>query len=395
MRLRLGALDGLRGIAIVLVLWFHVWQITWLRADVPFTGGRLNFNSLPETGFLGVDLFFFISGFCLFMPYADALATRTAPPSLADFFYRRALKIVPSYLVAIFGMTALGFAHFGSLGEALREIGLHLLFIHVWFPGSYGSINGVLWSIGVEVQFYVIFPVIAWCAMRRPFSTFAALALIANLYRFGVRDAFDATHLINQLPGALDLFGAGMLGAYAYRKLEARPESARERTLWTLVSLAGCVLFGIAVLGAFEARLRPDWPFRWLAAGRPLLTLALPAATIGALLAWRSWQRLLANPVLVFLSLISYNLYLWHAAVVHALFDAHMPPWHGPDAHADRGWALPFTFVAFAISIGVATVLTYAIERPLLRARPLAPRGVRERSISLARPFEGPVTLEP
>ena len=56
-RVRLGALDGLRGIAIALVLWFHVWQVTWLRADVPFSGGRINLNAIPEPGFLGVDLF--------------------------------------------------------------------------------------------------------------------------------------------------------------------------------------------------------------------------------------------------------------------------------------------------------------------------------------------------
>ena len=162
MRVRLGALDGLRGIAIALVLWFHVWELTWLRADLPLGAGRLNFNAIPETGFLGVDLFFFISGFCLFMPYAQAAATGGRPPSLAAFAYRRALKIVPSYVFAIAAMSALGLAHFASPAEAAREIALHLLFIHVWFTDSYGSINGVLWSIAVEVQFYVVFTLLAW-----------------------------------------------------------------------------------------------------------------------------------------------------------------------------------------------------------------------------------------
>jgi peptidoglycan/LPS O-acetylase OafA/YrhL len=294
---------------------------------------------------------------------------------------------------AIFAMTALGLAHFGSFGEAFREIVLHLLFIHIWFPQSFGTINGVLWSLGVEVQFYVLFPAIAWCALRRPFATFAALALVANLYRFGVRNAFDAPHLMNQLPGTLDLFGAGMLAAYGHRLLEERaPLLVRRRALWTLVSFGGFALFAIVIQGAFDARQQPDWPYHWDAAGRPLLTLAFPLATVGALFAWPAWQRVLANPVLVFLSLVSYNLYLWHVAVLRALLDAHIPGWKGVDPHGDPVWALEFTFVAFAAALIVATVITYALERPLLRARPFAPRKVKALQSSLAEPFEGLAT---
>ena len=395
MRVRLGALDGLRGIAIALVLWFHVWQVTWLRADVPFSGGRVNVNVIPETGFLGVDLFFFISGFCLFAPYADALARRVAPPSLRDFAYRRALKIVPSYVFAIGAMTALGLAHFTSAAEAVREIVRHLLFIHVWFPESYGSINGVLWSLGVEVQFYALFPLVAWCALRRPLATFFVIAVVANGYRFGVRNAYDVGHLMNQLPGTLDLFGAGMLAAYGYSALALRaPKLVARRTLWTFASLAGFALAAVVMNGAFASRLEPEWPYRWLPAGRPLLTLALPLATVGALFAWSAWQRVLANPALVFLSLVSYNLYLWHGAVVRALFDARVVPFLGADPHGDPRWALAFTGVAFVAALAVATLITYALERPLLRARPFAPRGDRALSPSLAMPFEGPTLVE-
>jgi peptidoglycan/LPS O-acetylase OafA/YrhL len=393
--LRLGPLDGLRGIAIALVLWFHVWQVTWLRADLPFSGGSINFNVIPESGFLGVDLFCFLSGFCLFMPYADARARNVAPPSLADFAYRRAIKIVPSYLLAIFAMSALGLAHFASGGEAFRELVRHLLFIHPWFPESYGAINGVLWSIGVGVQFYVLFPAIAWCALRWPLSTFAAMAFVANFYRYGVRNLFESAHLMDQLPGTIDLFAAGMLAAYGHRMLAARaPRIAERRTFWTLVSVAGFALCAVVLRGAFDVRVEPDWPYIWVVSGRPLLTLALPLATVGALFAWPEWQRTLSNPPLVFLSLISYNLYLWHAAVTHALLEAHIPGWRGADPHGDPVWALEFTFVAFAASIVVATILTYVLERPLLRARPFAPTTAKLRPPSLAEPFEGPVALE-
>ncbi len=395
MRARLGALDGLRGVAIALVLWYHVWEVTWLRADVPLGAGRLNVNAIPETGFLGVDLFFFISGFCLFMPYAEAAVARVRPPSLAAFAYRRALKILPSYVFSIAALSVLGLTHYPTLIEAAREITLHLLFIHIWFADSYGAINGVLWSLAVEVQFYIVFPLLAWCAMRRPFATFAALAVAANVFRYAVRDAYGGTHLMNQLPATLDLFGAGMLAAYGERVLAAAPRSARRRTAWTLVSLAGFGLCALVVRGAYDARVFADWPDRWIPLGRPLLTLALPAATVGALLSWPAWQRVLASPALIFLSLVSYNLYLWHTVVVRALLDARFPFWRGVAAHADPAAALSFTFVAFAAALAVASVVTFGLERPLLRARPFAPRSVRRCAPSLPRTFEGPTVLEP
>ena len=286
-------------------------------------------------------------------------------------------------------MSLLGLAHFASVSEAIREIVRHLLFIHVWFPESYGSINGVFWSLGVEVQFYAIFPFVAWCALRRPVATFATLALVANAYRFGVRDAYDVGHLMNQLPGTLESLWSGH--ALRVRFLGTYGTSAATRATTHPLDVRIARRFGTCGR-RHGRRLRraagTEWPYHWLATGRPLLTLALPLATVGALFAWPAWQRVLANPALVFLSLISYNLYLWHAAVVRALFDAHVPAWHGIDPHGDAGWAVGFTGVAFVATIGLATLLTYTLERPLLRARPFAPRGDRAIPPSLAMPLK-------
>src|SRR5579864_4400360 len=103
---RLAVLDGLRGIAVLLVLWYHIWEISWLPAPLP----ALQF--VPETGFGGVDLFFFISGFVIVYPFVKAAYTGDVMPGWGQFAYRRAIKIVPSYVLSIVVAIAIGYAHF-------------------------------------------------------------------------------------------------------------------------------------------------------------------------------------------------------------------------------------------------------------------------------------------
>jgi peptidoglycan/LPS O-acetylase OafA/YrhL len=366
----LAPLDGLRGLAIVLVVWFHVWQISWLRADLPFTGGAVNFNFIPEGGFAGVDLFFFISGFCLFYPYAQTLFDGRPLQSTATFALRRARKILPSYLACMTLLIVAGRSGIGSFADGVRQVGLHLLFIHTWFPDAYGSIDGVLWSLAVEVQFYVLFPALCWAAMRAPWPTFAAMALVANSYRFAVLHRPDVGNWYDQLPGTLDLFAAGMLAAYLYRAIAVRaPRLAALRLPWTLVAFAGIGLFFAVLHAAFDVRYDANWPWETFKWGRGVMCVAFVSTTLGSLFAYSLWQRMLGNPLLVFLSLISYNLYLWHQPVARFLRDHHIPHWSGADEHADPAWGLPFTLLSFAAMLAVATFFTYVVERPFLSRR--------------------------
>jgi peptidoglycan/LPS O-acetylase OafA/YrhL len=374
----LAALDGLRGLAILLVVWFHVWEITWLRADVPFFGRTLNFNWIAEDGFAGVDLFFFISGFCLFLPYARTLFDGRPRQRLGVFAYRRFIKIVPSYVFAIALIIGFGWAKFDSAGDEFTAIARHLLFIHTFWDDSYGSINGVLWSLGTEVQFYVIFPLVCAAAMRKPLSTCAALALVALVYRVFVASDSDVVYRISRLPGTLDLFGSGMLCAYAYRRIATRaPQLAARRLVWTLVALAGFGAFAALLGGVFQARLFPGWPSAWLVYGRSGFAGAFFVATLGSLFAVPLWQRILGNRLLVFLASISYNLYLWHQPVANALLVARIPSWSAGEAHDDPVWGLRFTVVAIAAGVAVATLVTFAVERPLMRRRSFERRGER------------------
>ncbi len=376
-------LDGLRGLAIALVVWFHVWQISWLRADVQLFGRTFNFNVFPEAGFVGVSLFFFISGFVIFYPYARTMVDGAPRQTTRTFYYRRLLKILPSYYFSLVAMTTLGFFTFSSPADELREFFFHAFFIFGFFPDMIGAMNGVLWSLAVEMQFYLIFPLICWCAMRRPLETFGAMTLLAIAYRAIVFPRPDVAALVDQLPGVLDIFAAGMFTAYAFRRLSASaPRLAARRGLWTFASVCGAIVFYVALDSLFEARYVPHWPMGWWPVGRPVLNVAFVLLTLGALFAVPFWQRLIGNRVLVGLSFVSYNLYIWHQILAQKLYAAKIPGWTTSDAHADMAWELAFTIEAFAVGLLVSWAITVCLEQPLLRWRPLQGFFTRSRPAS-------------
>lgn len=365
---RLGVLDGLRGIAVLLVLWFHIWEISWLPAPLP------SLQFIPETGFIGVDLFFFISGFVIVYPFVKAAFHKERAPGWGEFAYRRAIKIVPSYVLSIIVVIAIGYAQFSSPGEALRDIGTHLLFIHTWWPDTYGSINGVLWTLAVEVEFYVCFPLIWMAFSRWPLVTAGAMIVASLAYRSYAQTCCWTTLtglLIENLPGYLDIFAAGMLAAYAYVRLRERCADRRLQVFSTLAAIAGFAALTLLLQNLWGMRTADQWSTAWAIQNRTLVAGAFLLMGLGSLLALPIWQRAIANPILLFFAAISYNLYLYHQVFARELLTWHIPPYRASDPKLDPHWQVTYTIMAFAVTIAQATLVTYAFERPLLRI-PLA-----------------------
>jgi peptidoglycan/LPS O-acetylase OafA/YrhL len=360
---RLGVLDGLRGIAVLLVLWYHVWEISWLPAPLP----QLQF--IPETGFVGVDLFFYISGFVIVYPFVKALACGEAQPAWSHFAYRRAIKIVPSYVLSIVVVIAIGYAHFANAAQAVRDIGTHLLFIHTWWDSTYGSINGVLWTLAVEVEFYALFPLL-WIAFKRyPWLTAFAMVVFSVLYRQHAGQCCFHTSmglLIYNLPGYLDIFAAGMISAHLFVRWRER-QTTWSAPLATLAAIGGFAMLAVLLQNLWSIRTTDEWSTAWQISHRTLVGAAFVLMGLGSLLAVPVWQRLLANRVLLFFAAISYNLYLYHQPLARLLLKWRIPPYAEADQHADPHWELTYTIVAFAATIVQAAFVTYAFERPLLR----------------------------
>ena len=155
-------LDGIRAIACLGVVLFHINLITTrnVKLWVPQSTPSL-IRALAFTGDTGVTLFFILSGFLLFLPYAKPLLFNDGPwPSVRQFYLRRALRILPVYYLSLILMV------FIFHPEYLRTDHLRqwLLFLTMFMDSStttYKQINGPFWTLAVEWQFYLLLPWIA------------------------------------------------------------------------------------------------------------------------------------------------------------------------------------------------------------------------------------------
>ena len=376
--------DGLRGIAIGLVLWFHLWQVSWLDPHIKLGNLYVPFIYLPISGFLGVELFFFISAFCLSYPYVRAHFAQRSLPTIKHFAYRRFIKIVPSYVLSIVVVLLLApipgngesfgaNVNWRSVPEALGDLAAHLTFLHTYFYDTYASINGVLWTLGIEVQFYLIFPLLILALLRAPLAVPLILTAIAAGYRVHIGQCcrtpvFD--HNIDQLLGFLDYFAMGMLCAYAYEWLRLRkPRLAGMHWLWTLVALGSIAVVVVMFQNLEHHRTEDHFAEWWVIRNGTFYSLAILGVALGSLFAFPAWHKIVANPVLVFFSVISYNLYLWHQVLVRWV--ATLPFPHATAHPRDEaGWEWMTAIGGFVVAVGVATLITYKFERPLLRMPP-------------------------
>ncbi|SDI94870.1 dihydropteroate synthase [Frankineae bacterium MT45] len=368
--------DGLRGIAILLVMAYHYWQLSFWVIPIPGVSPKYNLEFLQFAGQLGVDLFFFISAFCLFYPHAKAMFGEGKVPGLKHFYYRRFIKIVPSYALALL---VIGYG-FSSLYPSTwvhgkwADLAIHAVFLHNFLPQTLSSFNGVFWSLAVEVQFYVIFPLLARFCRRNPWLTTAGMVAVAVLYRAWSRDKVVGSfeQWDNQLPGYLDLFAGGMLTAYLVFWVRGRSEAAhRLRYVFTLLALVAFAILLMLFRWDYNIRIDLNITNIWKSDNRQWLALVFLCITLFSTFSINLWRRILANRVLLFLSTISYNLYLWHQAVGRVIRERGWYKASTVPPTSDPHWRWSYMFVAVGASIAVATVITYGFERPLLR------RGIR------------------
>jgi peptidoglycan/LPS O-acetylase OafA/YrhL len=287
---RIAPVEGLRGIAVLWVIAFHCFVLRpgdpWVLA---IKGSAL--DPIIRNGYLGVDLFFLISGFLLALPWFVHSDAGRPPPSMKSFYARRFWRIAPAFYVqlALLFLVVLPVLRGHDYWRYDKWVYLYNLFAHVTFlhnttPLSSGSmaVNGALWTLSVEAQFYVLLPLVMPLFVRRPWIALAASIIAAQLWRIGARD--DLTLLVN--------------AELAMGSLWSWPESSvRYLMAHQLVSYFGHFSAGI-LLGRMwlwwrDRKLASWWMDALLVAAFALLYCAL--AVNGEMLGDMSWSLLVLS----------------------------------------------------------------------------------------------------
>lgn len=341
---RFPLIDVLRAFAAILVVCYHVVVIgEWKNFPVE---GFLPL--LMRIGWVGVDLFFVISGFVIGKSAIES-AARDPLGWRMTFAYRRWYRIAPLYFLSglLFVVLVDPAVLMQGWQSALAHVGSHLLFLHNLHPGTHGSINGPNWSVALEMQFYLLMLIGGvWVARAKLWVLVPAFVGIALAWRWGSTLLFvpgvASSHVqhvaVSQLPGVLDQFAAGILVA---RLVVAR----RLRVEW--VHAAVTAVLAVIVLGA-------AWRVFWSVADywssvpmivgwRSLVAVgcaALVAAAVSCPIHGGKWSF----PIR-YLGEISYGIYLWHLPILLTLLS--MTQWRGMELLAAE---LGFTIVMAAFS---------------------------------------------
>ncbi len=407
---RLGALDGLRGLAALGIVVLHVWMFDHGDANDGFnpqTGVDMAINELR----LGVVLFFVLSGFLLYRPFLAAARGERPFPALRSYARRRAARLLPAYWFALAGSFALlawldhplrtsldelpifllfgqnylaetakhldppmwslvvevsfyaalplvgSFALLAWLDHPLRtsvgELPVFLLFGQNYLAETAKHLDPPMWSLVVEVSFYAALPLVGFLALRAGPRRRAQLALCAGLALTGL--AYTTASIVfafpwtatATLPIHLTEFASGMAVAVL---LHGRGLSRRTGLL--LIAAGAVLVLGNAAWHeltsdtATAQRVLRDLP---AAFGFAMIVAAVAGAPLR--------NRALVAPPVRALGTLSYAIYLWHyVAIMYLRAEGWWP--------ADMNKALLLTL---ALTLPVSALSWFAVERPALR----------------------------
>ncbi len=377
---RLPALDGARALFVLVVASFHIWQQSWLTPYLTIGNWSQSLDPLLRSGYMWVDAMLLLSGFLLYLPYAEANEGGKPLPSIGKFYKRRILRIVPSYYLCVLIMLVYVALPKGSYNDPngsfnawrmWRDLLAHATFTHTLFPFSYtGSpLNGSLWTLGVEMQFYLIFPFLGRAFRRWPIATYLALLAVAFGYREWVKTMPDSTLLLNQLPAQLDAYANGLLAAGIYSALKRRMKQDRwTAALFTALWLMACwgiwqLVRGQASSNGYENIRLGQMDRRFLMSGFCALFM------LGLLFGGRFLRLIFGNRVTAFLSAVSFQFYMYHQVFAVQLKEWKIPAsmTENPWMSGEYSWQVLYTVLCFAGALAIATLATYAFERPIAR----------------------------
>jgi peptidoglycan/LPS O-acetylase OafA/YrhL len=327
-------LTSLRGIAALAVLLLHAWQFLGGPLDQSFMA-RLGFpmHVIPANGFLGVDLFFVLSGFLLSLPFLTAIKNAEHRPSLRVFFLRRVKRVVPAFWAQLLILGVIAWTT--STSADIKTYLVTAVFLQHLIEVAQAP-NPVYWTLPIEWWFYFTLPVIVWFFSRAHWLwllMFVLIGVIAFRYQcyewslLGTSDGVDKYSSIVLLRARYDQFFFGILAAWFHLKTKSNSPVRMICFFVGFFSLLAQFPYMAMRGDLFSQFMFPDLLFHFSVVALPLAMIVFSAAGNN-----RFIDALLNRKIFLALGAISYSLYLWHYPVLEATRSLGVAQWIGTKA---------------------------------------------------------------
>jgi peptidoglycan/LPS O-acetylase OafA/YrhL len=355
------ALDGLRAIAVLLVMFDHSFLIVRGYGGQPdWTLGGVKLLTPLLNGWIGVDLFFVLSGFLIGGHLLRSYERRDF--RWGRYLGQRVLRIIPAYWFVLALLVAGLIPLYDVPDKKPLHIVLNLLFMDDYIPTEF---NGTFWSLGVEEKFYLAAPFVvgALVAVRRfdlQLGLLASYVLVVLLGRIlSVHPVHTLAEYVyvfrNPFHRCFDTLSIGVMAAVIHEYVKQRNLAIRH-----VADLLAWCGFGavIVILCSTEMYARFDW---WDMTGQvTVIGLAFGAVVLGCALGGGPQKLLSVKPLLI-VARISYPLYLIHFMLIPLCWSL-----VGVGQHEGPGNMTAFLPLYFAVSFAAAFAIHFAVEKPFL-----------------------------
>ena len=324
----LPGLEMLRGVAATSVVFHHLWS---LGTTPRFAGSWI----VEGFGSWGVDIFFVLSSYLLIGQFLTEPKDRRVRP----YFVRRAFRIIPAYYVSVIVL----FLFFAQPAQVYSEQGLrqligNLTFTFWWDPAQSSSlnVNGVYWTLSLEIVLYLMIPAVGWLMRRRPLLTVGALAAMGIAWKLvcarstgrirgwffdgvGPGEDIENIYMSRQFPGVLTLFAVGFGARWLVENKAWATSWTGAVRRWPTVAFFALLAPSVLWLDTIETGLNfRHW--RWFAVWDAVVgLLAVPAIIALGSMAFDRRPSVVLRAC-EWLGIRSYGIYLWHFPIVLSVY---------------------------------------------------------------------------
>ena len=348
-------LDIARGIAAFAVFAFHSLWEAFGYVELPWKG---MFRDLDKSGsflllypfsygWAGVAVFFALSGFCIHLSVGGSSATFQYAP----FFRRRFFRIYPPYALALMLFTYWAFDTRVQWSERVWQFTTHALAVHNLFPSTFFGINGSFWSIAVEIQLYLIYPLIMAAAARVGWTR---IVVVFGGIEVGIRllHAFLEAKRGVGLPHYLLFSPLGFAFSWTIGAWVAEQYLGQAKVVISSFLVA---FLGVACVVVPQYRLTAPLGFPMFAA----FTAALLCKVISG--EWRFPGRSRVLRHLAFLGTVSYSFYLLHQPLL-AIVAKQLPSVQAGNIHPF--WVFSACLVSYPLLLAIGYLYYLSVELP-------------------------------